>query len=117
MIGKGANGKNVFIGILSNLHGLKNVSNVSLKSLVKEQFALVDLVNKDINVDSESTSINDISTLKKLTDNQPVRVQQKGQPAFDAKLLQNKFLMPTNYRLLPMILMPDYRREIINRFS
>ena len=31
LIGRGANGKNVFIGILSNLHGLKNISNVSFK--------------------------------------------------------------------------------------
>jgi P4 family phage/plasmid primase-like protien len=86
LIGEGGNGKNVLIGILSNLHGLKNASNVPLKAIAKEQFALVDLVNKDINVDSESTSIDDISTLKKLTDNQLVRVQQKGQPAFDARL-------------------------------
>jgi putative DNA primase/helicase len=86
LIGGGGNGKNVLIGILTHLHGKKNVSNVPLKSIAKERFALVDLVNKDINVDTESTSINDISTLKKLTDNQSVRVEQKGQPAFDARL-------------------------------
>jgi P4 family phage/plasmid primase-like protien len=86
LIGEGGNGKNVFIGILSNLHGLKNVSNVPLKDIAKDRFALVDLVKKDINIDSDSTIIDDISTLKKLTDNQPVRVQQKGQPAFDARL-------------------------------
>ena len=48
LIGRGANGKSVFIGKLSKLHGLKNISNVSLKSLVNERFTLVDLVNKDI---------------------------------------------------------------------
>ena len=42
LIGIGANGKSVFIGILSNLHGLKNIGNVSLKSIATERFATVD---------------------------------------------------------------------------
>ena len=73
--GEGGNGKNVLIGILSHLHGEKNTSNVPLKDIAKDRFALIDLVNKDINVDTESTSVYDISSLKKLTDNQLIRVQ------------------------------------------
>ena len=49
LIGPGANGKNVFVGILSHLHGLENVSNVSLKSLATHRFALAQLENKDVN--------------------------------------------------------------------
>ena len=40
LIGIGANGKSVFVGILSNLHGKKNISNVSLKSLTNDKIDL-----------------------------------------------------------------------------
>ena len=113
LIGNGANGKNVFIGILSNLHGLKNVSNVALKSLAKERFALVDLVNKDVNVDTESTSINDISTLKKLTGVQPVRVEQKGQPAFDAEIYAKQIFNANELPTTSDNTDARHRREII----
>ena len=53
MIGIGANGKSVYTGLLTNLHGSKNVSNVPLKSLVNNPFALADLENKDVNIDTE----------------------------------------------------------------
>ncbi len=116
MIGRGANGKNVFVGILSNLHGLKNVSNVSLKSLAKERFALVDLVNKDINVDTESTSINDISTLKKLTGIQPVRVEQKGQPAYDVEIYAKQIFNANELPTTSDNTDARFRREIILSF-
>jgi P4 family phage/plasmid primase-like protien len=118
LIGNGANGKSVFIGILSNLHGLKNVSNVSLHSLVNNRFALADLENKDINVDTElsNTSINDTSILKKLTGIQPLRIEQKGKPAYDAiiyaKLFFNANQLPTTSDNSDA----HYRREIILQF-
>ena len=118
LIGNGANGKSVFIGILSNLQGLKNVSNVSLHSLVHNRFALADLENKDINVDTElsSTSINDTSILKKLTGIQPLRIEQKGKPAYDAiiyaKLFFNANQLPTTSDNSDA----HYRREIILQF-
>ena len=118
LIGIGANGKSVFVGVLSNLHGLKNISNVSLKSIGEDRFATFDMVGKDVNVDTElsSANIKDISNLKKLTGIQPMRVQQKGQPAFDAEI-HAKLVFNTNE--LPNI--PDntdarYRREIILYF-
>ena len=72
LIGNGANGKSVFTGLVTNLHGLKNVSNVSLTSLVTNRFALADLENKDVNIDTElsSATIKDMSILKKLTGKQ-----------------------------------------------
>jgi putative DNA primase/helicase len=118
LIGIGANGKSVFVGILTHLHGKKNVSNVALKSIGDDRFALFDMVGKDVNVDTElsNANIKDISNLKKLTGIQPLRVQQKGQPAFDAEI-HAKQIFNTNQ--LPNI--PDntdarYRREIILYF-
>ena len=118
LIGRGANGKSVFIGILSNLHGLQNVSNVSLKSLVNERFALVDLVNKDINVDTElsSSSINDMSMLKKLTGTQPLRVQQKSQPAYDVEIYAKQIFNANELPTTSDNSDAHYRREIILPF-
>lgn len=114
--GEGGNGKNVLIGILSNLHGEKNVSNVPLKDIAKDRFALVDLVNKDINVDTESTSVDDISSLKKLTDNQLIRVQQKGQPAFQARLHAKPFFAANKLPTTADDTDARFRREIIIEF-
>ena len=118
LIGIGANGKSVYTGMLTNLHGSKNVSNVSLNSLVDDRFALADLENKDVNIDTElsSTTIKDMSILKKLTGNQPIRIQRKQQHAYDtvlhAKLIFNANQIPSN---------PDnsdahFRREILLSF-
>jgi phage/plasmid-associated DNA primase len=40
LIGGGANGKNVFVGILSNIHGFKNVSNIPLGHLTNPNHRL-----------------------------------------------------------------------------
>ena len=118
LIGVGANGKSVYTGILTNLHGVKNVSNVSLNSLVNNPFALADLENKDVNIDTElsSNSIKDMSILKKLTGKHPIRIERKYQHAYDtilyAKLIFNANKLPIS---------PDnsdahFRREIILSF-
>lgn len=69
LFGYGANGKSVFTSLLTRLHGSRNVSNVSLLSLIKDRFALSDLENKSINIDTELSTaiIKDTSLLKKLT--------------------------------------------------
>ena len=102
LIGNGANGKSVFTGLVTNLHGLKNVSNVSLTSLVTNRFALADLENKDVNIDTElsSVTIKDMSILKKLTGKQPIRIERKGKDAYEvilhAKQIFNANQMPNN---------------------
>ena len=53
LIGNGSNGKNVFTGILTSLHGIKNISNVPLKAIIENRFALANLENKDVNIDTE----------------------------------------------------------------
>ena len=118
LIGVGANGKSVYTGLLTNLHGFKNVSNVSLNSLVNNPFALADLENKDVNIDTElsSNSIKDMSVLKKLTGNHPIRIERKNQQAYDT-ILHAKLIFNANQ--LPIS--PDnsdahFRREIILSF-
>jgi putative DNA primase/helicase len=102
LIGNGANGKSVYTGLVTNLHGLKNVSNVSLTSLVTNRFALADLENKDVNIVTElsSATIKDMSILKKLTGKQPIRIERKGKDAYEvilhAKQIFNANQMPNN---------------------
>jgi putative DNA primase/helicase len=86
--GNGANGKGVFTGILTAIHGPNNVSNVSFSDMKNDRFALSDLENKFINIDTELSSapIRDTAILKKLTGQQPIRIQRKNQRAYDTRL-------------------------------
>lgn len=88
LFGNGSNGKSVLFGVLAALHGVGNISNVSLKAIIGRPFGLYDLVGKDVNLDEElsSSKIYDSAILKKITGRQPTRVEQKNQKAFDARL-------------------------------
>ena len=68
LYGLGSNGKSVFTSLITELHGIDNVSNVSISTLLTNRFALADLENKDVNVDSEMSSNvkQDTTILKKL---------------------------------------------------
>ena len=118
LIGVGSNGKSVYTGLITNLHGTKNISNVPLKALANDHFALADLDGKDVNIDTEMTSnsIKDLSVLKKLTGIQPIRVQRKYQHAYDtvlhAKLIFNANQLPVSEDNTDA----HYRREIILSF-
>jgi len=118
LIGNGSNGKNVFTGILTSLQGIKNVSNVPLKAMLDDKFALADLENKDVNIDTELSTgiILDISTLKRLTGKHPVRIQRKNKDAYDV-LLHAKLFFSANK--IPLILDDSdarFRREIYLSF-
>jgi putative DNA primase/helicase len=97
LFGYGANGKSVFTGLLTALHGSKNVSNVPLSSMIKNTFALSDLENKDVNIDTElsSATIQDSAILKKLTGRQPIRIERKNQRAYDT-ILHAKLFFSAN---------------------
>ena len=89
-----------------------------MKSLVNDRFALADLENKDVNIDTElsSNSIKDMSVLKKLTGNHLIRIERKNQHAYDT-ILHAKLIFNANQ--LPIS--PDnsdahFRREIILSF-
>ena len=53
LFGYGGNGKSVFTGVLTSLHGAQNVSNVPLRAMIHNPFALSDLDGKSVNVDTE----------------------------------------------------------------
>ncbi|HSF49323.1 MAG TPA: phage/plasmid primase, P4 family [Nitrososphaeraceae archaeon] len=114
LIGVGANGKSVFTGLVTNLHGLKNVSNVSLNSLVTNRFALAALENKDVNIDTElsSATIKDISILKKLTGKQPITIEKKGIDPYDTILHAKQIFNANQMPNIPDSSDARYRREI-----
>jgi putative DNA primase/helicase len=118
LIGNGSNGKNVFTGVLTNLHGNKNVSNVSLKKMNGNRFALADLENKDVNIDTELSTeiITDISTLKKLTGKQPIRIERKNKDAYDVLLHAKLFFSANKTPLIQDDSDARFRREIYLTF-
>lgn len=118
--GYGANGKSVFTGLLTRLHGTKNVSNVSLLSLVDNRFALSDLEFKDINIDTELSNaiIKDTSILKKLTGGrkQPIRIERKYRDAYDTYLYAKLFFNANTITDTTDQTTAFYRRQIIISF-
>ena len=70
------------------LHGEDNISTVSLKTIMERPFGLYDMVGKNCNLDAEISSgmIEDTAILKKLTGSQLIRVEQKNQKAFNARI-------------------------------
>jgi P4 family phage/plasmid primase-like protien len=90
--GDGSNGKSIVFGVLTGLHG--HVSNVSLKTLMERPFGLFDLLGKNCNLDAELSSgkIEDTAILKKVTGRQLIRVEQKNQKAFDARIYAKMWL-------------------------
>jgi P4 family phage/plasmid primase-like protien len=117
LLGDGSNGKGVIFGILAALHGAENVSNVSLKSIT-ERFALYDLVGKNCNLDVELSAgkIEDTAILKKITGRQLVRVEQKNQEAFDAKIYAKIWLSANKIPYTNDQTDAWYRRNIIVSF-
>ncbi|ALI36859.1 hypothetical protein NMY3_02669 [Candidatus Nitrosocosmicus oleophilus] len=120
LYGYGSNGKSVFTGLLTRLHGEENVSNVSLLSLIDNRFALSDLENKSINIDTELSNnfIKDISILKKLTGGrkQPIRIEEKYRKAYDTYLYAKLFFNANTIAESIEKTVAIYRREIIISF-
>lgn len=123
LFGYGANGKSVFTGLLTSLHGALNISNVPLSEILKNRFALSDLENKYINIDTElsSATIRDATVLKKITGRQPVRIERKNQRAYDATLYAKLFFSANKLPETEDDSDAYFRREIIigfpNRFE
>ncbi|WP_186434034.1 phage/plasmid primase, P4 family [Candidatus Nitrosocosmicus arcticus] len=120
LFGDGRNGKSVFTSLLTQLHGEKNVSNVSLSSLIDNRFALSDLEFKDINIDTELSGvmIKDTSLLKKLTGGrkQPNRIERKYKDACDTYIYAKLFFNTNAITNTPDQTDAYYRREIIISF-
>jgi P4 family phage/plasmid primase-like protien len=123
LFGYGANGKSVFTRLITALHGPKNISNVQLSSMLKNRFALSDLENRYVNIDTElsSTTIHDTTVLKKLTGRQPVRIERKNERAYDTVIFAKLFFSANKIPETADESDAYYRREIIisfpNRFE
>jgi P4 family phage/plasmid primase-like protien len=118
LFGYGANGKSVFTGLLTALHGARNVSNVPLSLMIKNTFALSDLENRDVNIDTElsSATIDDSTILKKLTGKQPIRIERKHQRAYDAILHAKLFFSANRIPQTTDDSDAYYRRNIVISF-
>lgn len=108
----------MFTGLLTALHGTKNISNVPLSAMLEDRFALSDLEGKAVNIDTEltSTTIRDTSVLKKLTGRQPVRIQRKNQQAYDARLYAKLFFSADKIPIANDESDAFFRRKIILSF-
>jgi putative DNA primase/helicase len=119
LFGLGANGKSVFTSIMTALHGRHNVSNVTIKQMIKNDFALSDLENKDVNIDSEAVGyISNTAVLKRLTggSKQPIRVEPKFKQAYDTILYAKLFLNANKMPVIEDLTNADSRRFVILTF-
>jgi putative DNA primase/helicase len=115
LLGDGSNGKSVLFGVLTALHGEGNVSNVSIRTMLERPFALYDFLGKNCNLDAELSTgkIDDTATLKKITGQQLVRVEQKNQKAFDARIYAKLWLSANKIPYSSDQTNAWYRRNII----
>ena len=120
LYGLGSNGKSVFTSLITKLHGIDNVSNVSISTLLTNRFALADLENKDVNLDSEmSSNVNqDTTIIKKLTGGrrQPIRIERKNHQPYDTYIYTKLFFNTNSLIQYNDKTISDYRREIIISF-
>ena len=118
LFGYGGNGKSVFTGVLTSIHGEQNVSNVPLRAMINNPYALSDLEGKSVNIDTElsSTSIEDTAIIKKLTGRQPIRIERKNQRAYDATLHAKLFFSANKLPVTRDISDALFRRYVIISF-
>ena len=88
IVGPGRNGKSVFSSVIRGLLGPDNVSATPLNKMAGGDFGLEDLVDKKINLTTESSKSEQISTAtwKQLVSNDPVSVNPKGKKRYTAQL-------------------------------
>lgn len=76
LYGSGANGKSVFIDVISAMLGVDNVSSYSLQSLTAiDSYSRANLANKLLNCDQEANGKMGTSILKQLASGQPVEAR------------------------------------------
>ncbi len=92
-VGEGSNGKTTWYNILENFFGSKNVANLSIREIENDRFALIDLLDTILNIcgDIDAKEITTTGNIKKIIGGDSVRVQQKGQPAFNMKTTAKLF--------------------------
>lgn len=87
--GTAANGKSTFLRVMRNLAGGNSgVSDVPLKDILSYRFGLFNVVDKNLNIDSDIISINDadFGTLKQIVSGENVNAEGKGKNQFSVRL-------------------------------
>ena len=79
LVGKGANGKSVYLNLLRKILGEENVSNQSLQALSEGGFAIASLYNKNANIfgDLPAKAFQDVGKIKELTGGDTIEANQK----------------------------------------
>ena len=118
LYGTGGNGKSVWIYLLENMLGTKNVSNKSIDSLVRHRFTSALLYGKLANICGELTSsvLKDTDMLKRLSAGDSVQAEFKGKDGFD---FYNRAKIITSCNTIPHCVdMTDgwYQRQYIIPF-
>jgi P4 family phage/plasmid primase-like protien len=79
LVGRGANGKSVYLNLLRRLLGEENVSNQSLQALSEGGFAIASLYNRNANIfgDLPAKAFQDVGKIKELTGGDTIEANQK----------------------------------------
>ena len=87
LVGRGRNGKSVFLSLLTALLGHENVSNRSLQALEENTFATADLYGKLANVfaDLDARALRGSSLFKSISGGDRISAERKHKPAFEFK--------------------------------
>ncbi len=87
LYGSGANGKSVYLNLLTYFLGMENVSKISLQELSSNRFAIGKLYGKNANIfaDLESKALNSTGYFKGLTGGDYLTCDRKFRDAFDFK--------------------------------
>ena len=77
--GKGRNGKSKTLSLFERFVGMKNISNISLHDMEKDQYSVSELFKKLVNIcgDMNSTALNETGTFLKLTGRDPIHAPRK----------------------------------------
>jgi len=86
LVGSGDNGKTTFLNLLQRFIGAGNYSSLTLQQICNEKFLIPQLLRKLANIAPEmgSTPIKDTESLKSLTGESSVTMQEKGERGFTA---------------------------------
>ena len=84
LIGRGSNGKSVFLQYMSDFFGINNISSVQITDLQDDTFAVADLYGKLLNIvaDIESGELSHTGKLKRLITQEEIRAQRKYEAPF-----------------------------------
>jgi len=84
LYGGGGNGKGTVLRVLAKMLGKNNISNVNLKSISENKFALADMFGKIANIagDIDAKYLNDTAQFKQITGEDTVRAEKKFKDSF-----------------------------------